>query len=39
MFQMTTTVRYLSIMDILRGQNVIHGPVRIILTEDLLVLY
>jgi hypothetical protein len=27
-------MQYLSIMDFLRGQYVIYGPVRIILTED-----
>jgi hypothetical protein len=27
-------MKYLSIMDFLRGQYVIYGPVRIILTED-----
>ena len=31
---MSITVIYLSIMDFLRGQYVIYGPVRIILTED-----
>ena len=29
-----TILGYLSIMDFLRGQYVIYGPVRIILTED-----